>query len=210
MFCSILICVFCSCNKNLDNFINENISDIRYYIFDGATENYFTTVTFGKRENPYFADGKSNQMKEFGIVEVMFYKTKTEEELSFELKIDNEILNIILEKNPITSSYMTDIEKIYSENSNISIIFEDVECNLTNQSKNWQINYNDALNVAKNTYKDYILSNKGKNIEFYLKIIGKANSYENKFFYWCFMIKGENISKSCAIDVNSGEVLTKT
>ena len=197
---------------NINNFVKNNLSDSRYYVFDGECETYFATLIFGKRETPYYADGISNENVEFGIIEVMFFNKKTEETISCKLDIDNLSYNVILEKNPITFSYMTDLEKIYNQNSTIYLTVEDQVVNLENQTKNWQINFQKALHVGINTFKDFIISSKKNNLntEFYLKIIGKANSYENKFFYWCFSIKGENISKSCAIDVETGEVLTKT
>lgn len=208
----ICIGIFCSCSENLELYVNENMSDLRYYIFDGESEKFFATATFGEREEPYFLDGVSNDNIEFGIIEVMFFEKQNFELLSCELKINNEQFDIVLEKNPITLTYMCDIEKVYEETAKIEITINNKSLTLTNQTNNWQIDYSKALQIGINTFQSEIKENKKNNQpqEFYLKIIGKANSYDNKYFYWCFSVKGENISKSCAIDVNTGEVLTKT
>lgn len=212
IICIISICFFCSCENNINRYVKENLSDARYYIFNGENEEFFASFTCGKRENPYFIDGFSNDNVEFGIIEVMFYQDKVDDYITVDIIIDNNITKIQLEKNPITFTYMYDLEKIYNEESKISIDIDNKKLNLENQTKNWKINFNKALNIGIQTFKNFINTTKKNKtpVEFYLKIIGKANAYENNYFYWCFTIRGENIYKSCAIDISSGEVLTKT
>ena len=85
----------------------------------------------------------------------MFYQDKVDDYITVDIIIDNNITKIQLEKNPITFTYMYDLEKIYNEESKISIDIDNKKLNLENQTKNWKINFDKALNIGIQRRKLY-------------------------------------------------------
>ena len=53
-----MVALFSGCSLQSNK---ENVSDIRYGIFDGECEEYNATFVYGIREKPYVLDGISNK-----------------------------------------------------------------------------------------------------------------------------------------------------
>ena len=50
----------------------QNLSEVRYNVFAGNTDNYTATFMSGKRENPYVVNGKHEKVVDFGLLTVTF------------------------------------------------------------------------------------------------------------------------------------------
>ncbi len=214
---TLMVFMFSGCANNSSN--QEFISDIRYGIFDGQNESYCATFTYGIRENPYKADGISKNTVEFGILSIVFNKTLSDETIvNFSIKINDDTITGLLEKNPYSNEYMVDIGTICSDNANISIEISLSDQELTNktlQLKNinstWGINYLKALEIGNNEFKKLIDNYKKNNTsyEIFLKI---STQQETNFgvYFWTFSIISELGEKhNIVFSVNNGEILVK-
>lgn len=202
------------CGLNVKNEVADNISDIRYSMFEGVNQNFNATLMCGMRENPYEYDGISNQKTQFGVIAVVFNQIKQENQIAYKLIIDGAESNGYLEENPFDRSFMTDIGKIIDTTSSVQLLL-DGEIDpivLTPISADWQIDYTKALEIALTTLEADLkpfFNNKQFAAECYLKIIHDQKNMGSPY-YWYFGVIGQNgQNKTLIIDVHSGEIITQ-
>lgn len=213
----IALCVFplTACKVNVKSDVIDNMSDIRYNIFAGQTSHLSASLMCGMRENPYNYDGVHKKVTEFGVVTVSIKNLDKQESYNYTLNIGDNKITGFLEENPYDHTFMTDIEKIIDCENAVYLSVEGVAENvqLICESKNWQIQYKNAIDIAYNNLEqDFVaLYDKKKfKAECYLKIVHDQNNVSNPY-YWCFMVVGQNgEAKSVIIDVNNGLVVTKS
>ncbi len=210
----ILCCVlFVGCSENLSNLVKENMSDLRINYFEGKTELFYADLSCGYREQNFAYDGVSTKKTECGVLSVEFKKTYSYLSICVNLDIDGDTKEYVLLKSPFENKYMIDIEKIVNEKNAIKLSLknQDDYCDLINVSKDWKIQYEDALNIGIETFKEELkneYSNGKFNAEGYLKVVSK-NEFDQKFWYFSF-ITTKNVSKSMLINVNSGKQIKNT
>ena len=204
--------VFVGCGKSIESQIKTNLSDVRYNVFVGKNNEINVSLMSGMREMPYNFDGISNKKCEFGIITLTSQKTKLINS-NFTLKVDGAEINGTLEENPYNHSFMTDIEKIIDCKSTVYISIENIVENmiLTCESKEWQVQYDDALKIGTEALlekaKMFVEGNELQ-AESYLKIIFDQSSNDSPY-YWYFGITGKNGETiAVIIDVNTGEIVT--
>lgn len=200
------------CSDALNN-VEDNMSDIRYNLFEAKNGSYHINFMSGLREEPYDYDGISNSLQEFGVVTVWFNLNQTAQFIPCVIKIDDVPFSCELEKNPFENNFMADIGKIVGDDNVLKVIIDGDETNsltLVNKSKDWQIDYDEALDIGKGQIGDVIKENSlhGKICgEFYLKILYDKNRVVDAYYWYFSFLDKNNKSYSCVIDVNSGNVV---
>lgn len=217
-FATIIVLIFCcflfvGCSENLSNLVKENMSDLRINYFEGETELFYADLSCGYREQNFVYDGVSTPKTECGVLSVEFKKTYSYLSICVNLEIDGDTKEYVMLKSPFENKYMVDIEKIVNEKNTIilSLKNQDDYCDLINVSKDWKIQYEDALNIGIEAFKEELkneYSNGKFNAEGYLKVVSK-NGFDQKFWYFSF-ITTKNVSKSMLINVNSGKQIKNT
>lgn len=201
------------CGLNVKSDVLNNLSDVRYCVFVGQSDGVVANLMCGMRENPYSYDGKSNKKTEFGVITV-FFKNRLSEDLHYSLSVGKSSYAGVLEENPYNHSFMADIQKIV-DGEGVYLTIEGVVdgMQLMPESKAWAVQYDKALDIAYEVLEEKLkglYSSRRFCGECYLKIVLDQSSIDNPY-YWCFMYVGQNgESGSVIIDVNSGEVLTKS
>lgn len=201
------------CGLNVKSDVLNNLSDVRYSVFVGQSDGVVANLMCGMRENPYSYDGKSNKKTEFGVITV-FFKNRPSEDLHYSLSVGKSSYAGVLEENPYNHSFMADIQKIV-DGEGVYLKIEGVVdgMQLMPESKDWAVQYDKALDIAYEVLEEKLMglySSRRFCGECYLKIVLDQSSIDNPY-YWCFMYVGQNgESGSVIIDVNSGEVLTKS
>lgn len=195
----------------MEEYIKNNMSEIRQNIFDGTSGSFYVTLSSGMRENPYLSDGVHNKTVEFGVIELeLFDKLYSGEKLEYTAKIDDKEISGILERNPFTGSFMDDIEMIINDDAKIEINIKYGNgeiINLENKSKNWEIDYEKALEIGVKKITEKLSElNKKPSGEGYLKIIN--NYTAGKKYFWYFNFKTADLkSYSLVIDTATGSIL---
>ena len=207
--------LFSACNFDMQSEALDNISDIRYNIFEAKTENLTATIMCGMRENPYEYDGISNPKCEFGIITITYKVRPETETIPYTLRVGSAIFEGDLEENPYDHTYMVDIEKLIDNNAEVFLAIDGLESELqfTCISADWAVQYGDALTIALENVSEQLpqfFSNKKFKAECYLKIIFDKKSTTAPYF-WYFGIIGESTAAiALIIDTETGEILTKS
>lgn len=197
---------FIGCGLNINSTIQKHISELTKYIFAYNCKDYNICVTSGMRESDYTFDGTTTDMTEFTLVSLAFSSPHSEQFYDFIISINGTDYSGILEKNPYKSNYMCDLKKSICESDEITIKFDNTENKLDCLSKDFQVDYENAISAAVKSF-DENLTNYCKNnnlYECYLKILYKPEISEN--VYWYFLVKA-NKQYNFVIDVNSGNIV---
>lgn len=178
--------------------VSDNLSDVRFGVYDGKNSSIIATIIHGERENPYSPDGFANPRINFAIVSVSFSQKRLEESFKFELTDGDKTYSGTLEKSPFSNEYLADLGNLITSNEvSLTVITEDEQINLslTNKSLNWTIDSSKALEIGENALKQEIknLQNQGS-CEYYLKIISDNKSNFGSYF-WAFTVISETGSK---------------
>lgn len=211
---TLIIFAFSGCSFNETN----NISDIRYGIFDAECESYTVVFIYGLREKPYYPDGLANTNVEFGIISVVFTEEIEEHEtIYYSLKINDDVVSGTLEKSPYTEQYMADIGKICSNDDILSIqVYTNNSINsenviLINKNKDWNLNHQDALNNGLNALSNYISDIKKAKLtyEVHVKILNEQETNFGAYFWSVTIIASNGEKHNVVFDTNSTNILLK-
>lgn len=209
-----MVALFSGCSLQSND---ENISDIRYGIYDGECEEYNATFVYGMREKPYILDGTSNKGVEFGIITVVFSNRPSENEtVSYSLKIGEGTYAGTLEKSPYSNEYMADIGKLASNSDemtlSISVGSEAEETiKLDNKSNSWQISSSKAKEIGLKALKANIdkLENEKQNYEVYVKIISQQQTNFGKYYWNVSIVSSKGEKHSVLFSTENEEILVK-
>lgn len=203
------------CGYNIKDEMINNLSDVRYNLFEAKTEELKVTLMCGMREEPYEYNGKSNQKCEFGVITINFIDLQEADEIDFNMQVGDVEYNGKLERNPYNHNYMADIETLIDDETSIYLTVDGYEGEmiLVCVSKDWSIQYQNAIEIATAHLEldaKQFFRNKTFNAECYLKIIYDENS-DFETYLWYFGIVGTNNNRiSLVIDVNSGQILASS
>ena len=188
----LFVLVGCGTNK-----VTDNISEITYVYYQGIDEqdkNVNASISVGQREEPYIMDGKHGTNLDFSLINVNFGRVLEEDSIEVELIINDNIEKIILEFNPLSNSYMTDLGYSIGSNENVQIKYQNYKINFKNVSDLFKVNYEKALEIGQDLLSDYIDSLYVNGIfegEIYLKIFSQnSGNFDN--LYWIFSVVGRN------------------
>lgn len=213
----ITIFSFSGCSNNINQEIQERLSEVRFNLFEASSDIINVKFSSGFREEPYVLNGKSENKKEFGVITVKFLINITNKTNlpSFVITINEMDFDGEFELNPFDQTYVQDIETFVLDDSNISIKILwnniDFEGELKNLTNNYNCNHTKALSIFIKEYNKNLKNLLKNDIEFevYIKIINDPSLEINKnYFYVCLLsISGESFS--VVIDPLSCEILAK-
>lgn len=208
-------CLVLSACNNEYKLIENSLSEIRYNIYAGESNNFSVTFMSGKRETDYVINGYNTKLVDFGVLTITLNQEINLVNPQFALTIDTLRYEDILETNPFDGTLVADIKTLINTNNDISlkIIIGDIneDIKLTCISKGWKINHNKALKIAyKNLSKDLkpYISTEFKG-ETYIKIIKDTISNNNSYFWYVNFVSRDGITHSIIINPLTGEILAK-
>ena len=175
--------------------VKNNISEITNYYFEGlSNQGFVSSISVGRRENPYAVDGIHNKMCDFSLVSLKLQEYLGDE-IKVKLLVNGNEQNINLFYHPINSLYINDLGYALNKSDRIKLIFNEKEVIFSEISENFAVNMKKAIKIAKIKLSNEInrlMQNDSFLGEFYLKILAKN---DDKNLYWCFTLisrKGES------------------
>ena len=210
----LLLCLTCfftvfGCSNDFNEIVYKNISEQVETYFCGVGE-FKAKISSGERENPYTYNGKTGSLVDFAILSVICDYTGSM--IQVEITINEQTENKILELNTINGEFVIDLERKINQDDNVSVKYNNQELTLECRSKQFNINYLDALSIGIGTFEQDLKNLFSKNkllAEIYLRVLDSAQNNFNRA-YWYFYVYAENqTTYSCVIDVNSGEIVVK-
>ena len=205
--------LFVGCNNTTNS---ENISDLRYGIFEGQNENFNATFLYGIREEPYRADGVSSSVKiEFGIITVTFENRIDENKvITYLLVIDENEYSGEMEKSPYSDDYMANIGKICNKNSSITLSIkvgdQEETIELENVSLNFELDYEKAMEIGLDALSENIseIEKNNESYEIYVKILSDQK-YNFGKYYWGVSVVSPSQRHNVLISTSTQEILLK-
>lgn len=196
------------CNK--ETTLENNMSEITKIYFTAQTDKASANISVGEREEFYIIDGKHGKNLDFSLISLKFENLLPENQIEVKVNINNVSTNVLLELNPANHYYMADLGYKLNENDNISLNYKDITLNFENVSQDFEVDYNQALKIAKEELGDNI-NNYYQNSQFkgegYLRILAGQDE-ENQGLFWVLTIVGENGQKNdIVISVIDGKVI---
>ncbi|MBE7076117.1 MAG: hypothetical protein E7375_03545 [Clostridiales bacterium] len=211
IFC--LPCICFACGRSTVDMIKDNLSEVTktYYFAEG--EDFYCVLSSGQREIEYLMDGQSGEVTDFGLLNVGFYEVRTDKVIKANVSIGRQTFEKELELNTLNNLYMTDLEVFYDINEDIVVEVDGKSVILQKLSSDFQVDYEEALEIASKELKEEIVSKKHfntLNAECYLRILDKkANNFDE--FFWCFtVLNNDNESFSVIISTQDGSILAKS
>lgn len=211
IFFLISIFLFSGCSKN--DYINENISEIRNFLYEGVADNVVATLVCGYREKDYILDGYSTDLIEFGVltfdIKDGIYKTA-----KFSVFYNENVIEGELVQNPFDNTLVVDLKKIIDVSEiTVSIELEDNkrEIKLKRLDTNWKVSSEEVKNIITKNFKEeinnLIVEGDFKG-EVYIKILNDADIYKGDY-YWYVSIIGQKGGKlNAIISPHTGSVLS--
>lgn len=194
------------CQKTIT--LEDSMSEITKIYFTAENNDIIANISVGEREEDYIIDGKHTKNVDFSLIAIKFNNLLAENMIEAEIIINNVSTKIQLDLNPANHYYMADLG--YALNGNDQIQFNYKEYSLNFVKSDFQIDYSQALEIAKSELGEKI--NKyfnGKNFagEGYLKVLTHQDE-ENEQLFWVFTVVGnDNAKNNVVIGVNDGKVL---
>lgn len=175
---------FFGCQKNnIKNNISEK-TEIYFYARCGAGKG---SISIGKREHPYIINGSHEKNVDFSLIILKFNKV-FDKEIEVEINVNEMTNKIILELNPLNSTYMTDLGYALNEDDKISISYQDYTFEFENIGKNFKVDGDMAIEIGLTHFNEIVSNLTDKNSfngECYLKVMTRDD--EEKL-YWLFTI----------------------
>lgn len=204
----LLICtmfIFSSCQTKYENWLKDNTSEIRDYLFEGFCEDFEVSLTVGQREKNYIVNGESSELVDFGVLSFVL-----DEDIDVDINSAKFVLFVgtkkfegDLQENPFDHSLMADIQTNLSSANNISVnlisnnYLRSTSLNCVNA--NWNIKSSDIYSIIskkmKNEIKSFVKNNNFEG-EVYIKIINDADKNVQDYYWYVCIIgrKGERLS----------------
>lgn len=211
IFLLVMGLVFCACKVPKTKMYNI-MSQVEYAYYLSSNEKYDAVLTTGVRESCFSYNGISTQKVDYTVVKV---KLKTSvnyaDIIGAKIKINDELFECKLDKNPFDLSFMIDLGIRLSDKSIVMIMVENVDDNfqkLSNITKDFKIDYNQAIEIANKYFYKFITKHTKDNnqCECYLKI--STNVDAGSDYYWYFTVRTDSfITKSIMIMTSSPKIV---
>lgn len=201
------------CGKTTSDYVRDNLSECTTVYFYGECENFYATLSSGKREKTYLVNGKSEDKVDFSLLSVNLNSMNSVKLIKAKVTIDGVVSEQELEVGGISSQYMVDLEKKLTGSEKIEIEYNGEKLVLQNVSKDFVVDADKALDIASKQLESKIcLLKNGSNLnaECYLRVMDKkANKFDDLF--WCFtVVNARNENYSIIISTVDGSVLAKS
>ena len=219
----ILVMLLCTCVIFIDAcspktlaLVQENIAEVHYNIYAGASDEVSCTYSAGKREIDYKLNGYATELIDFGLITFVVNNPNVVADApSFELSYGKVKTEGVLEQNPYDGSYVADIKQIITTPTEMiaTIKLGSYVKNITLYaiSPAWKITYNDALQIAtkhaNKTLKTLVSNNEFLG-ETHIKILTDTSGNGLDTYYWFVSFLGRQGTKvAVLIDTMTGAVL---
>ena len=207
--------VLAGCGKLIKQ-VGSAISEDRFNIFTGETDQLSATLMCGKREQEYVVNGYSTPLINFGVITITLKKPSiSHNNARVVITIDTNRYEEVLEENPFDGTLVCDIKTITELNDVTIKVFLDnltQEITLHNISNSWKINHSDALKLAckvlSHDLKTQISSDVYKG-EVYVKIIKDTKVNKGEYYWYVSFIGRNGNNHTVIINPLNGEVLAK-
>lgn len=221
--CVIMLFFFClitlsACGKSKLN-LNDYVIEKRETLFVACDSVYSVTFSTGVREQDYNLDGNVTELVPFGILTLTRLDNLplANDNYSYIVTIGEQSFNGFLTKGINDNSYSADLEvnTVGDETINASISFTGYtfKQDLTNASKEFQVDCDSAIKIAESELKEQIenvTSDKNVKIEVITKIIKDHSNKDNKNYFWYVGIVSTNGDTiGILIDANTSEIIAK-
>lgn len=211
LFC-VGITVF-GCGKSTLSLVYDNMSEWTKVYYFGENESFYCSLSSGLREKNYLLNGTSEKKVDFALLTLNLNESSNQKILKVVVKIDGIESEKEMELNNLNNSYMLDLETAFSGNENVEVSYGGKTLVLENQSKDFAVGFEKALEIATRELEDKILLKKSfnkLNAECYLRVLDKkANDFDGVF--WCFtVLNNANENYSIVISTVDGAILAKS
>lgn len=201
------------CGKSTLSLLQENISEWTKVYYMGECEAFYATLASGVREKEYLMNGKATENVDFALLTLSFVENPQNSVISVNVEIDGLNSAQELELNTLNNTYMVDLETQLSGSESVLVSYGGFSFQLSNLSKDFQIDDKKAMEIAASEMGDEITKKKSfnnLNAEVYLRVLDKkANNFDDVF--WCLTVLNiDNESFSIVISTVDGSVLAKT
>lgn len=208
--------VGCGKEQKAVDTINNHIIELRNNLFVGSDEKYYATFVTGEREEPYALDGKVNERVPFGIVTLSQLNNLPLDntEYAFVLTIGEEKKTGKLEKSPYDNTYSADVGVNASDDAEIKLTVnigvDKFEQTLYNESKNFKVTQQEAINIAGKELANEIdtLLQDGS-VEAMVKILKDYSGETNRYFWYVGVVSNNGVAYGVLIDTMTGEIVSK-
>lgn len=212
-FCLIAVFLFSGCS-NFNSHFEKNISEIHTSLFSAEDKNFFTTLSLGKRENPYIVDGQSRELVEFAVLTVYPQEVKPQSNnVNYVLTTNAKKYNGNFEVNPFDNSFVVDLEHIETDFSDITVAFivDQIEYTykLENQLKTNYATCEEVKSIASKQFesiKDSLIEKNKMQAEVYIRVIKKFGHVP---LWYVSVVSITNQLFALIIDPVSKEVIAK-
>lgn len=215
VFLAAVLCIgFAGCADSEDKAIENAISEIRTDSYRGKGEIFSVTLSTGKREQPYAADGVSNDLVEFAVLTVT-PKNSMGGEFSYSFSVNGKDYSGVFSETPYGISYAVDLKEtlpsVREITVNINADTASEQIVLTNVLTENSISAEDALEKAKTEFADVLdglISNGKLNAEIYIKLLNDRSNHDSKY-YWYVAIVNKEAYYAVVINPETGEIVAK-
>ena len=221
VICALLLCcslLFVGCgnkDKKTADYIGNHIIESRNNIYMGQDDNYYATFCSGEREEPYELDGVVNDKVPFGIITLSRHDNSklSNDEYLFTITINGESSSGTLVKSPYDNTYSADIEKSVDDNVEISLKVNingtHFSQNLYNESKNFEVSQEKAIEIASKELSNVLKEMSGKKTaEAMVKILKDYSGESNRYFWYVGLVGFDGKTAGVLIDAYTGEIVS--
>lgn len=190
--------------------LEDSMSEITKIYFTAETENVSGNISVGQREEVYVVDGKHTSTCDFSLIALKFDELLASNSIEVDLRINDSTDKLVLDLNPANHYYMADLGYLLKGEDNISICFQDNILNFENKSKNFGVDYNKALSLAKaelGSKMDKYYEDKNFAGEGYLKILTGENDEEGQLFWVLTLVANDRTRNNVVLSVIDGRTI---
>lgn len=212
-FLAVLGCALAGCESSMAKLVRQNLSECAKVYYYGENENFYCTVSSGEREEAYFMDGRATGCVDYALVTVNFNQSKTDNVVLAEISVDEEVLQVELEQNKMSGSYMVDLERQLTGGEKISIKVVDEVLQLKCLSNEFGVDWRQTLEIASEEMAQVLSRKKvgGKlNCEIYLRVLDKKANDMDEIFWCVTILNVDDENFSIVISTVDGGVLAKS
>jgi len=213
---SLLFCIIFmgGCDQKYKR-IKNNLSEVRYNIFTGESDNFKVTFMSGKREKDYSINGYNTNLIDFGVITISPKDSSIDTtNSSVAITIDTLRYEETLERNPFDGSLVADIGVIIDNEINsisIKILVDNINENLilNNISHDWKVDYAKALKLAYNNLSENLEPHITTQFlgEIYVKIIEDTINNKGNYLWYINFVTRTGKQYGIIIDPISEKIL---
>lgn len=194
--------------------VKENLSEVRYNVFDGENESVTANFMSGKRESEFLLNGESTPLINFGLITFEFKQSVELVAATYSIVAGEKTFEGALEINPYKESLVADIKEIIDQVSQleVSLKMADVthELTLSLVNENWKVDHEEALKIAckklETQLKDFVVEGKFA-AEAYVKIVTGQGAEAGEYFWYVNVLSKEGKNIAVIIDPMTKQVL---